>query len=299
MIRDIQLTSPPSRVWNQNGDFVGMTADPGTVDHGNLGEVHVDHENQGVYSLFSANNNAICVAWVTTTWSEDRGGNHYAVQGDMGYYCGASWYYSGMYYNSDEDVGSLPAEDQPKCFWIDENGDQPHTGFQVRWPAFSTGEVNPDAPAEERDPKQKCDGISFGMRDEQDPSSVNFWTRRKRNNLSGVSGFPKRRQVHQVRRSEGMASKLVLGDVDGLSAKFLCESDTSVGPDLANTKEGLFCDMGEKKVYDLCSESVQAGCFDVDSKTFKPASNATIARRQIEKTYETTIDWRKNTDGGN
>ncbi|KAH6981606.1 hypothetical protein BKA56DRAFT_656130 [Ilyonectria sp. MPI-CAGE-AT-0026] len=291
---------PDVRVWNQNGEFVGMKADSGDVGDGNLGEVHVNHENQGVYTLFSANDNAICIAWVTTSWSEDRGGNHYAVQGDMGYHCGASWYYSGMYYNSNEDQWNRPPEDQPKCFWIDKNGDQPSTGFQVRWPAFSTSEVDPNAPPEQRDPKSKCDNVSFGVRSEEDPNYINYWTRRKRRHLTGAPGQLKRQHS---RRNEVMESQLIVGDVDGLSARFLCESATSVGPDLANTSEGLFCDMGEKKLYDLCSESVQAGCFDIDSKTLRPAFDGMIASlvasRAVsrgEKTYKTTLDWRKNQD---
>lgn len=295
-------TNRPSRVWNQNGEFVGMEADPGTVNDGNLGEVHVDHENQGVYTLFSANNDAICIAWVTTSWSDDRGGNQYAVQGDMGYYCGASWYYSGMYYNSDEDQWNKPAEEQPKCFWIDANGDQPNTGFQVRWPAFSTSEVDPDAPAEDRDPTQKCDDISFGLRTEEDPSAINYWTRKRSNmNPSGAAAQHSKKSFRPVRRSAAMASQLVVGDYEGLSARFVCESDTSVGPDIANLHEGLFCDMDKKKLYDLCDDTTRSGCFDVDSQTLKPYSNATVSSFKMaavenSKTYSKTLDWRKNKD---
>ena len=80
--------------------------------------------DQAAYSLFSANDDAICVAWVTTTYSDDRGCNKYAVSGDFGHACGGSWYASGMFPLSD-------SEYQPDCFWIDANGDQPNTGFQV------------------------------------------------------------------------------------------------------------------------------------------------------------------------
>ncbi|KAL6358940.1 hypothetical protein LRP88_09135 [Fusarium phalaenopsidis] len=288
---------PDVRVWNQNGEFVGMEADPGKVKSGNLGEIHVDHDNQGVYTLFSANNDAICIAWVTTSWSEDRGGNHYAVQGDMGYYCGATWYYSGMYYNSQEDHGRKEPENQPKCFWIDKDGDHDTTGFQVRWPAFSTGELDPDAPPEERDPRKKCDNISFGIRKEEDPRSIRYWTNNKRRALPGT---PERPRHRHRRRNAAMASQLIIGDAEGLSARFLCESETSVGPDLVNLKEGLFCDMDEKQLYPLCSPSVQTGCFDFDSRTMRAAmsvSNMTVSSfhaTKVEKTYETTLDWRTN-----
>lgn len=283
-----------SRIWNQNGEFVGMKADPGNVKDGNLGEIHVDHENQGVYTLFSANNDAICVAWATTTWSDNRGGNQYAVMGDMGYICNQPWYWSGMYPNSNEDWGSKPEAEQPKCFWIDKDGDQPSTGFQVRWPAFSSAEVDPDAPPEERDPKKKCDDISFGIRTEPDPNSI--WLKPERKGRRGLgSQTAKTKPRRHVRRNDAMKSQLIVGDAGGQSARFLCDSDTSVGPDFVNTNEGVFCDMGSKKVYDICHSRSQSSCFDVESKMLLPASNATVASfrtRQVQSPYDTVIDWR-------
>ncbi|KAM0424810.1 hypothetical protein ACHAPT_009866 [Fusarium lateritium] len=290
---------PDVRVWNGNGEFVGMNADQGKVDDGNLGEVHVDHENQGVYTLFSANDDAICIAWVTTSWSEDRGGQHYAVNGDMGYECGATWYYSGMYYNSNEDPFKMDPKKQPKCFWIDKDGDHPTTGFQVRWPAFSKGEIDLDGPDEKRDPKKWCDNISFGLRTESDPRGIKYWTNNKKR-----SPVPERKRHRHYRRNKAMESQLIVSDVEGFSAQFLCESSTSVGPDLVNLKEGLFCDMGDKQLYPLCSAQLRDDCFDFDSKTLRPkalrlASNETVSNAnfhisKVEKTYETTLDWRQN-----
>lgn len=75
-----------------------------------MGQVFVGHENQGVYSLMSANDDAICVAWITTTWSKELGGNHLAVSGDFGRVCGGTWYLSGMMPSSDSAY-------QPDCFW--------------------------------------------------------------------------------------------------------------------------------------------------------------------------------------
>lgn len=279
-----------------------MEADPGKVADGNLGEVHVNHENQGVYTLFSANKDAICIAWVTTSWSEDRGGNHYAVLGDIGYYCGATWYWSGMYYNSDEDELSKPPEDRSKCFWIDSDGDHPTTGFQVRWPAFSKTEIDPEAPPAERDPKSKCDNVSFGIRDEDNPNTIRYWTDRKRRNLTGAAAEYKGRQAKKARRSEALASQLIVGDAEGQSARFLCESETSVGPDFANTSEGLFCDMGEKILYTLCNEEIQTNCFALASKTLRSGDSGPVVSiaglasdsELVGKTYDSIRDWRKN-----
>ncbi|KAK1145528.1 hypothetical protein N8T08_004086 [Aspergillus melleus] len=248
---------PDVRVWNDVGNFVGMVADPGTVSNGNLGEIKVDHENQGVYSLFSANNDAICVAWVTTTWSEDRGGNQYAVSGDYGEACGGTWFESHMYPNADEEY-------QPKCFWIDKDGDQPKTGFQVRWPAFSKDEFSED----DTDPARLCNDIDFGLRDEEDPNSINYRVQKKRSN---------KLRVRQPRRRPQWAdSEIVISDAKQHSAKRLCQSDTSMGPDFAHTGEALFCDMEAKMLYAFCTGNDSETCFDLDSQTLATKHNGTI-----------------------
>ncbi|KAJ5794804.1 hypothetical protein N7457_001403 [Penicillium paradoxum] len=265
---------PDIRVWNEVGSFVGMKADPGSVNNGNLGEVSIDHENQGVYSLFSANNDAICVAWVTTTWSDDRGGNRYAVSGDYGEACGGTWFESHMYPNSNEDY-------QPKCFWIDKDGDQPKTGFQVRWPAFSKDEHD----EHDTNPARMCNDINFGLREEDDPNTINYYTKKKR------SGPVRARQAPA--RPAWADTELVISDAKSHSAKRLCESNTSMGPDFAHTGESLFCDMKAKTLYAFCTEDGQTDCFDMEAQAI-----STTAKRDVNaenpSAYASVRDWRKS-----
>ncbi|KAA8642508.1 hypothetical protein EYZ11_011692 [Aspergillus tanneri] len=227
-----------------------MKADPGTVNNGNLGEVKVDHENQGAYTLFSANDDAICVAWVTTTWSDDRGGNKYAVSGDYGEACGGTWFESHMYTDSNK-------EHQPKCFWIDKNGDQAKTVFQVRWPAFSESEYDSNS---DKDPKRLCNNIDFGFRDEKDPNSINYWTSSKKRSSP-------LRVRQPIARPECVKSELVVSEFDNHSAKRLCESHTSMGPDFAHIREGLFCDTEHKILYPFCNEKITNNCFDLETRS--------------------------------
>ncbi|KAK9773300.1 hypothetical protein SCAR479_10029 [Seiridium cardinale] len=264
---------PDVRIWNLYGEFVGITTDPGTVDPGNLGEVGVEHDNQGVYSLFSANDDAICVAWVTTTYSDDRGGNEYAVSGDFGRECGGTWYASGMFPQSD-------SEYQPDCFWIDANGDQPNTGFQVRWPSYSGEQFD----AGNTDPQKFCDNIAFGLRTEPDPNTVNFY----------VVDTKEKQKRQAPNRANWMTSQLVVSDSKSHSAKKLCDSDTSLGPDFAHVTENLFCDMGAKKLYDICPPGNNTtGCFDLDSKTLSssPTRRGSVLPRQSSP-YGIVRDWR-------
>jgi hypothetical protein len=104
-------------------------------------------------------------------------------------------------------------------------------------------------------------------------------------------------------RSEALASQLTVVDEEGLSARFLCESETSLGPDFANTSEGLFCDMGDKILYTICNEGSETNCFDLASKTLRSAdSSGSVASTYgsatgselVEKVYESIHDWRKN-----
>ncbi|KAB8236265.1 uncharacterized protein BDW43DRAFT_308529 [Aspergillus alliaceus] len=171
---------PDVRIWNDLGSFVGMKADPDHVNNGNLSEISIDHGSQGVYTLFSTNSDAICVAWVTTTWSDDRGGNQYAVSGDYGKECGANWFASNMYNNSEQDH-------LPNCFWINADGDQPSTG--------------------------KCNGIDFGVRDEEDPNTIKYYVKNKRD-------APVRAR-QQKRRPAWADSDLIISDSKHHSAKSL------------------------------------------------------------------------------
>ena len=268
-----------SRVWNEYVDYVGMTSDPGTVSDGNLGEVHIEHENQGVYSLFSANTDAICIAWVTNSWSEERGGNKYAVSGDFGRECGGTWYASGMYPSDQSDH-------QPDCFWIDGNGDQPKTGFQVRWPAFS----GQDWDDSNTDPQSFCNGIDFGLRDEPDPNTITYAT--KGATKEATSEKHKRRAAAAAasalrRRNAWVAEELVVSDSKSHSAQRLCESESSMGPDFVHTEEGLFCDMATKTLYEFCTEDKTEACYNPDTQA---VVGAKVAR---SLPYKRVRDWRR------
>ncbi|KAI9691517.1 MAG: hypothetical protein M1822_007588 [Bathelium mastoideum] len=53
----------------------------------------------------------------------------------------------------------------------------------------------------------------------------------------------------------------------------LCESPTSWGPSLANTKENLFCDMTTKKSWPICKSGTSCACLDLGS--YSSPQNAT------------------------
>ncbi|OJJ52389.1 hypothetical protein ASPSYDRAFT_164879 [Aspergillus sydowii CBS 593.65] len=275
---------PDVRIWNDFGEFKAMTADPGSVGDGTVGTVEVDHDQQGVYSLLTANNDAICIAWVTTTWSDAAGGNKFAVSGDYGEACGGTWYESNMWTDTDQSY-------QPKCFWIDADGDQPNTGFQVRWPRYAKQEFDEG----NTDPANICNDIDFGLRTEEDPSDINFWTdaskARRDMNIS-----KRRNRVRQVPRVAWAAEQLVVSNSTHHSAQRLCDSDTSMGPDFVHLAENYFCDMGTKTKYPLCGESTESAtvtdsCFDIDSHNLLKAGSKRGVLTKRDSPYTKVRDW--------
>lgn len=69
---------PDIRCWNENQQFLGITTnDDNTCDAGS--EVcmsSVETDNAPTYTLFTANNDAICIGWMATTFP---GGDKYGT----------------------------------------------------------------------------------------------------------------------------------------------------------------------------------------------------------------------------
>ncbi|KAK0622390.1 hypothetical protein B0T14DRAFT_552848 [Immersiella caudata] len=103
--------------------------------------------------------------------------------------------------------------------------------------------------------------------------------------------------------------RLVISEFEGHSAKDVCESGSSWGPDMAVVPEGLFCDMCTRKVYPICGAKkkkqapgefgILGGqlCFDLKVKELRVQGK--IASRQVlesegvkMKEYEVVKEWK-------
>lgn len=73
------------------------------------------------------------------------------------------------------------------------------------------------------------------------------------------------------------------------SAKELCESPSSMGPDFCSTEEGLFCDMEHKKTWPLCCEEIPTNCFDEEKNEMRRGRNH--PRDLVVKRYEKVSQW--------
>jgi len=178
---------PKVFTYNERGDYMGESSRSsfdiffGINDKVETGsfvdvEVPIDTDNvgqQATYALFKAGNDAVCVAYAAITWPD---GTNYAWSGDWGKACGATWYWSNIYMDG-SDNNNL----DNTCIWIDADGNQPQTGFQIHWPEFVAQEGDEDL-----DPNYFSTTASqlFGtLLTSPSPRSTfpgGFWTRRTR-----------------------------------------------------------------------------------------------------------------------
>ncbi|KAH6888517.1 hypothetical protein B0T10DRAFT_606890 [Thelonectria olida] len=285
---------PDVRLFNEGGDFLGMTVDPGKVKSGSGGVVEVPHDSdngqQATYALLSANTDAICVAYVTITWPD---GNEYGWVGDWGQQCGATWYYSHLYVSG--------TQAQPKCMWIDKNGDQPQTGFQLHFPEWVTEQ--PGVLPEGKDINYFCNaGPPFKIRTDKDPNDITYWVLNKRdedNNKRSDTAqsygptkgptFPRR---HLNARNQTMSmnarfvEQLVMDNSTEHVTAELCESENSAGPDFVNLADGQFCRMSDKTLWPICDNDTTDGCFDLEEQQL--VINGVVQRT---KKYNKVMTW--------
>ncbi|OTB04414.1 hypothetical protein M426DRAFT_11561 [Hypoxylon sp. CI-4A] len=305
---------PDVRLFDEAGGFLGIAVDPGQVEDGGYADISVEHNDastkQGVYTLFSGNTDAICIAYATITLpSTDK----YSWIGTWGQQCGASWYYSNVY------VGSTGVK--PNCMWLDGNNDQPQSGFQVHWPEFFNPEGT-DLPSDPDDQQDKIDYFCsqqapfkyYNYADVEDPTSITYWTindKRSEDGLeergSAIAYGPSkhaasakfRRDSATYPRNNGTtttgggsgrnphANRLVMSNSDEHTADELCESETSYGPDFVNVAHGKFCRMSDKTQWPVCDGAeVTDNCFNTDTQQL--LVNGVSAR---DSPYSSVVDW--------
>ncbi len=201
---------PDVRLFNEAGEFIGISTDPASVRDSSTAEIRVKHNDnngqQTAYALFSANDNAVCVASISITWPN---GDQYGWVGDWGQACGGAWYFSNVFIKG--------SDYKPSCLWIDANGDQPQTGFQVHFPEFvSKDDQQAPPPPESLD--YYCNaGPPFKLYTDPDPRGITYWvlnpagrrranrhlTRRRHHHLANARNNTQQHQpLRRLSRSE-------------------------------------------------------------------------------------------------
>ncbi|KAI0399197.1 hypothetical protein F4802DRAFT_611085 [Xylaria palmicola] len=260
---------PDIYLWNEIGGFLGVAPDPGKVQQGRVTDVTVKHRpgagEQATYTLFSANDDAVCIASAAITWPD---GGMYGWVGDWGHQCGGSWYYSNIY---------VAGTHKPDCLWIGTGDHQPQTGFQVHWPDFVNTRDWGNSTPEER--TQKIDylckkQVPFGFRthSEVHPRSLIYW---------------KAHTPEEGGQDERNGTAVAYGPKKPAHKWGLCESETSYGPDFVDVKTGTFCRMSDKSLWPTCKGTDGAdNCFNIDSQQL--IINGLVTRGEP---YKKVLNW--------
>lgn len=89
---------------------------------------------------------------------------------------------------------------------------------------------------------------------------------------------------------ETFSNSLVTSRNPSHSARTLCESASSVGPDFVSLSEGLFCDMSQKIILPVCNEFSKSDCFDRESNTTRGSEIGNFLTKR-ESPYIKFRDW--------
>ena len=87
-------------------------------------------------------------------------------------------------------------------------------------------------------------------------------------------------------------NSLVISEIPSHSAKELCESKTSAGPDFVSSIESLFCDMADKTLWPLCSTGASGySCFDISTKRLQHFTSELRVRDSSHADYKHVQVW--------
>ncbi|KAH7312609.1 hypothetical protein B0I35DRAFT_437399 [Stachybotrys elegans] len=297
--------APDIRLWNEAGEFLGIRADPGKVNHGGFIDFKVDHKRdssqQATYAVVAGNNNAVCIAYMSITWPD---GEKYSWTGDWAELCEPYLEERAPWYNSNVLIGGT--KHKPRCMWVDKDGNQPTTGFQVHFPEFVEQTDRTSFTDEEKEDivRYTCsNGVPFRTFQEPDPRTVTYRVlnpllkrdeqavtvaqstapaKRKTWTPRGTS-FSTRQETSPIKTMQ--FNQLVVDDSPDNSAFRLCNSASSLGPDFVSIPEGMFCRMSDKSLWPLCTEGLIDACFNMDVKQLIIGGVAARA------SYDEVMDW--------
>lgn len=249
--------------------------------------------------------------------------------GDLGAFCGQSWYFSRRRLSD-----KLP---HPKCVWIDED----HTAdFNARAISFHLNDMlgtpdkvvmyreNPEEylckstprfafwknllpdshvpifrpplqyerdeisgqEGRDKDPRLAIDKVKWDKDAKTDPQPI------VRRSTASSQRKPERAKLSKRQGTNHDVSHLVVTRAEGHEASAVCNSTTSYGWDVVSLREETYCDMTVKQLYNLCGEQYKENCFDLERKVLV-GHGGINARGEVssigvpEKRYESTSHW--------
>jgi hypothetical protein len=279
---------PRVLLYGKSGEAVTMAPNSGNerVNDGQYVELVLAQERadeKPVYGIIVGGQDPVCIAYVAVT--SRNGPGEYVWTGSWGHACGASWYYSNTIIGRD----GIDNNYSPRCTWV---GGNMHSGVQIYFPDYlaKDGKVPPGTSLK----GQYCENpavLSFASTSDQKGA-----TRHRRASTSENSNTNPQvqGQINDTdsgerplsRRQAAGGGRLVVSTSTQHSARELCNSKTSVGPDLFSRQENQLCRMSDKKLFPVCGDyHTSTGCFDVF--TYRLVRN----NKYVAEFYVQVIDW--------
>jgi hypothetical protein len=317
-------------LWDEDGNRIGQYNpqskdkwDSGSVNNNFIEHTQTEPKNKQVdpayVMLTNFDNDAICVAAITVA-NQKISSTFY---GDTGVVCGQSWFLSDTLLGNNFQ--------KPKCVWFDAD----HTnGINARGMSFHLNDMAPNTDklqeySDNRDTLCKStprwsiwgnilpDGIipffnpkleylddssGAGQGADKNPQAVIDKDGQYDKSVYLHQGEHKRMTKRTTRRkrvtpvgANHNPEHLIVTDHPGDSAREVCESTSSYGFDIISTSEGLFCDMQNKQLYQICDQDLADNCFNLDTKTLIPKT-ALTARGGYQniavRNYTTFAHWK-------
>lgn len=295
---------PGVALWDADGGLIGF--EDGTsskIKDGTSGDIQVSSDGRSAEYIGVSNggSDGLCISSLAITMSN---GDQLGWFGDVGMACGAPWYHSKEILGNDDY--------RPVCVWIDRDGSNghPYQGMSIHLPDFLSTKAR--ASQYQNQPGTMCKNLPrFTMwrtfmtydtitvfdsppiyNEDGSDASINAILNPKTrladpvawDNAAGLASGPSALEIQTVQPSTRrtkqrrqisttMQNQLIVSSIDSHTATSLCQSDTSSGPDFVSTIEGLYCDMSEKQLYQLCSNgTITDNCFDMTTNTILAAS---------------------------
>lgn len=257
-------------------------------------------------SVSKGGDDALCISYISVKWP-DKGTQMWT--GDIGYQCGGHWYPSNTIVAGTNSYKS-------KCTWIDGNASNGITtqGMGIHLIDFVANKFTAEAFAQNQsllcDSKPRFHLYDYLTSDyylpvfdpplQYDDNHVDLDPEKvlvpgKAQGKQPPENKKDRHKRAQLAKRNTFPGKLVTSVQPAHSAKELCESDMSFGPDFVSYHEGLFCDMSEKQLWPVCQEASETDCFDNDTRTMRAPS---LSGRDVQsgapvptKDYHSIEDW--------
>ena len=241
-------------VYNEDETLIGTGRGDGDIPSGSFQDITIDQSGspgqQPTYVQINAGKHALCIAYITQKWPD---GTQRGWLGDMSQACGTSWAYSNVIFSDD---GHKPA-----CTWLDQDRSYglKAAAVQIHMQDFTNLTTNYAT-----DPQHYCNlpAMIFEHNMDETGQPDSFW------NSKRDTVFKRQTSSHPNRikpRSAAMTGRIISSQDASQSALKLCQSDTSHSSDFVSFPEGIFCDMGTKTPWPLCSATITNDCYDWDT----------------------------------